>query len=158
MSALTNLPMNGRLLAQLEQDLRATVKAALPDHMQPAAYVMLSAFPLTSNGKLDRSLLPPPDGVIALDNFVPPRTPIEEAVADVWAGMLGVEQVGVHENFFALGGHSLLATRVIAQIRALLEVDVTLRMLFERPTVGEFAEGLVKIFEAEIAQSAHENV
>jgi acyl carrier protein len=109
--------------------------------MVPSAFVVLDALPLTPSGKLDRNALPAPDGARPeLDgSYEAPRNPVEEAVAKIWAEVLGVERVGARDNFFELGGHSLLATQVISRIRQAFPVDVPLRRLFEEPTVATLA-------------------
>ena len=123
-------------------DLRSLLRQKLPDYMIPSAFVFLNALPLTPNGKVDRSQLPPTDDSRpSLDQgFVEPRSEIEELVAQVWREVLKVEKVGVYDNFFDLGGHSLLATRVIARLRNNFSVDLSLRKLFELPTVAGLAE------------------
>ena len=128
-------------------ELRRHLQQILPDYMVPSAFVLLEAFPLKSNGKLDRAALPAPDRARPdLDEaFVGPRSPQEQILADIWAQTLGVERLGVHDNFFELGGHSLLATRLMARQRDAFNVDVPLAALFESPTVAgqaiEFARG-----------------
>ncbi|HWE64907.1 MAG TPA: phosphopantetheine-binding protein, partial [Chloroflexota bacterium] len=118
--------------------LRAFVAEHLPDYMQPAAFVPLPMLPLTPNGKLDRRALPAPDigQQLAEEIGEAPQTPTEQIMADIWAAVLGIEQIGRQDNFFEIGGHSLLATRVIAQIRTLFKLDLPLRRLFETPTVA----------------------
>ncbi|MEM8963177.1 MAG: amino acid adenylation domain-containing protein, partial [Acidobacteriota bacterium] len=120
-------------------DLRRHLKESLPDYMVPAHYVELDAFPLTPNGKVDRRALPEPSREAALAAYVAPRTPTEVAVANAIATVLGVEKVGVHDDFFALGGHSLLATRFLARLRAELDVDLPLRQVFATPDVAGLA-------------------
>jgi hypothetical protein len=121
--------------------LRAFAKRRLPEYMVPSAFVTLAALPLTSNGKVDRFALSAP---VAADfgepsGFVPPRTPLEETLASVWAGLLGVQRVGVHDNFFDLGGHSLLAVQVLSRVRDAVGVELPVRVLFTGPTVAEMA-------------------
>jgi len=122
-------------------ELRAFLAGRLPAHMVPEHIVLLAALPRTSNGKVDRKSLP---GPIASPPaaFAPPRTPVEELVAEVWADLLGRERVGVHDDFFSLGGHSLLAARVVARLRAPLEVDLPLDTLFRHPTVADLAAAI----------------
>jgi acyl carrier protein len=102
---------------------------------------VLEQLPLNANGKLDRKALPAPDATEALrEQYVAPRTPVEEVLAGIWCDVLGVQQVGVEDNFFALGGHSLLAMRMIARVRETFAVEVPLRVLFEgAETVRELA-------------------
>ena len=122
-------------------DLRRFLKEQLPDYMVPSAFVTLESLPLTPNGKVDRRALPEPELRPELElTFVAPRTPIEEMLASIWAGVLSIEQVGVHENFFELGGHSLLATQVISRVRDTISIELPLRSLFEAPTIAELAE------------------
>ena len=107
--------------------------------MIPSAFVMLDAMPLTPNGKLNRYALPAPEYESSNSEFVPPRNALEVQLADIWCHVLGVEQVGIHDNFFALGGHSLLATRVITQIRHQFKLDMPLKTLFETNSFAELA-------------------
>ena len=121
--------------------LRSFLHTKLPDYMVPAAFVWLDALPLMPNGKIDRRALPIPDPARPeLDEaFVAPCTPTEEMLAGLWADVLGVEAIGVHDNFFDLGGHSLLAVQVISRLRQALQVEVPVRALFEAPTVAGLA-------------------
>ena len=118
--------------------LRAELAAGLADYMLPSAYVQLDAWPMTPNGKIDRKALPAPrDDAFAFREYVAPRTPIETAFAELWSELLGVEKVGIRDNFFELGGHSLLATRLMAATRDALGVDLSLRDLFDGPTIEQ---------------------
>ena len=106
--------------------------------MVPSAFVPMESLPLTPNGKLDRRALPEPEPTRPElePGYVAPRTPVEEALAEFWSALLGLEQVGIHDNFFVLGGHSLLATQVITRIERAFNVELSLRRLFEVPTVA----------------------
>lgn len=123
-------------------DLQATLSAQLPDYMVPAVYVVMEALPSTSNGKVDREALPAPDEENMLQDHkrVPPSTPTEERLEEIVATLLGLEHVSVEDNFFMLGGHSLLGTQVIARVSATFGIDLTLRSLFNSPTVRLLAE------------------
>jgi amino acid adenylation domain-containing protein/non-ribosomal peptide synthase protein (TIGR01720 family) len=131
--------------------LREFLGRVLPDYMIPAAFVSLDELPLTPNGKVDRRALPTPAPVAAATGgHVPPRTPAERAVADVFAQVLGVERVGAEDNFFELGGDSILTIRVTTRLRAALGVDVSPRAVFTHPTVARFAAALPAPNESDI--------
>ncbi len=120
--------------------VRTYLKGQLPEYMVPGLFVFLDALPLTPNGKVDRKSLPTPDSAGQLAHqYVAPRYPTEETLAGIWAEVLAVERVGIHDNFFALGGHSLLATQVMSRVRKSLDAELPLRALFESPTVAELA-------------------
>ncbi len=123
-------------------DLRAHVKSTLPDYMVPSAFMLLDALPRLPNGKVDWRALPAPDASRPEMElaYVAPRTPAEELLAGIWAQVLGVARVGVHDNFFDLGGHSLLATQVVSRVREAFGIELPLRALFEAGTVAQFAE------------------
>src|SRR3984893_6577993 len=121
--------------------LRAHVAQSLPDYMVPSAYVVVEELPLTPNGKLDRRALPAP-AVAAPALWRAARNPQEEILCALFAEVLRVPAVGIADNFFELGGHSLLATRLISRIRASLDVEVSIRSLFEAPTVAALAARL----------------
>lgn len=125
-------------------ELRAYLKDRLPDYMIPSAFKLLEELPLTPNGKIDRKALlrMPLDNSGLEKSYVPPSTPEEEVVAEIWADVLSVGRVGLHDNFFELGGHSLLATQVISRVRKMYQVDLSLRYLFENPTIAAFVGGI----------------
>jgi amino acid adenylation domain-containing protein len=126
------------------RNLREFLKAKLPEYMVPSAFVFLETLPLTANGKVDRKALPLVD-TLSLDiteNYVAPRTEIEQVLTETFAQVLGKEQVGIHDNFFELGGHSLLATQVTSRIRDKLQIEVPVRNLFTAPTAASLAKYL----------------
>ncbi|HYO16637.1 MAG TPA: non-ribosomal peptide synthase/polyketide synthase [Thermoanaerobaculia bacterium] len=126
-------------------ELGGDLRRRLPDYMIPSAFVLLEALPLSPNGKVDRRSL---SGVEVIpqapagEEPAAPRTPTEELLAGLWAEVLGLDRVGVHDDFFELGGHSLLATRLASRIRSALRVEMPLGLLFERPTVAGLAAAL----------------
>jgi amino acid adenylation domain-containing protein len=131
-------------------ELRCFLQTKLPDYMVPAAFVVLDALPLTPSGKVDRKALPAPGQARPplFEAFVAPRTPIEELLAGIWASVLGIESVGIYDNFFALGGHSLLAVQVMSRLRKVFQVEVPLRALFDAPTVAGLARGVERARQA----------
>jgi acyl carrier protein len=123
--------------------LREHARASLPDFMVPAHLVPLASLPLTANGKLDLAALPAPSRDRAEPaEFVAPRTPLEKSVAAVWQDVLGLDDIGVHDDFFASGGDSLLAVRTVFRLRAELSLDIPVRAMFDHPTVAALAAHL----------------
>ncbi|HSF40220.1 MAG TPA: condensation domain-containing protein [Thermoanaerobaculia bacterium] len=145
-SEYANDPQAGRFSRQLVPRLRGHLASKLPEHMTPAALVVLEALPLTPNGKLDRRALPEPEGLRpeleAL--YLAPRTALEQAIAAVWREVLGLDRVGLQDNFFEVGGHSLLMIEVHALLRERLGRDIAVVELFQYPTIGALAEHLGK--------------
>ncbi|HSG39484.1 MAG TPA: amino acid adenylation domain-containing protein, partial [Thermoanaerobaculia bacterium] len=123
-------------------ELRAALRKNLPDYMVPSAFVLLDALPLNPNGKVDKPALPAPPRDRGDEAYVAPRTALEETVAKLWAEVLGLDRVGLQDDFFALGGHSLLATQLISRIREQFSVELPLRDLFESPTVEALARAI----------------
>ncbi|MBD3307338.1 amino acid adenylation domain-containing protein [candidate division KSB3 bacterium] len=137
-----NNPLQQKLQRKLIPELREYLRQQVPEYMIPSAFVMLDALPLTPNGKVDRVALPVPEiwGSGRQEGYVAPQTPLEEVVAAIWAEVLGVEHVGIHDNFFDLGGHSLLATQVISRIREACAVEFPVRQIFETPTISGLSQ------------------
>jgi amino acid adenylation domain-containing protein len=120
-------------------ELRDALRTRLPEYMIPSVFVGLPALPLTPNGKVDRKALPAPGVTQTQREYVAPRSPVEQLLANTWSELLHVERVGIHDSFFELGGHSLLATQVVARIRQALGTELPVRTLFEAPTIAQLA-------------------
>ncbi|TCP59296.1 amino acid adenylation domain-containing protein [Tumebacillus sp. BK434] len=128
------------VLADPSADIRSYLKAKLPDYMVPSAFVTLDRLPLNPNGKVDTRALPTPtDRAEGEADWVAPRNPVEEKLASLFAELLEIDPVGIHDHFFERGGHSLLGTRLISRLRAEFRTELPLRALFEHPTVAELA-------------------
>lgn len=119
-----------------DEELQDYLRQKLPDYMVPAAFIMIAAIPMMPNGKVNRAALPVPGLVVPSDAYIAPRTPVENAVAEIYRSVLKLDRIGIHDNFFDLGGHSLLATKVIAKIRDQFDIDLPLRSIFEATTVA----------------------
>jgi hypothetical protein len=139
------------LFPALWSRLRDELRQRLPEYMVPAAAVPLAALPLTPNGKLDRTALPPPDWGNRADQRaaerVAPRDAVDEVLGGIWREVLGVAEIGVHDDFFALGGHSLLIAKMLAKVRAAFGLDVPIHRFFQVPTVAGLA-GVLRELEA----------
>jgi hypothetical protein len=124
--------------------VRSFLRERLPDYLVPSDFVWVDALPRTVQGKVDRRALPRPERSrsLAEGDYAAPRTPRQELIAGIWAEVLQVKSVGIHDNFFDLGGHSLLATQALARMREALRAEIPLRRLYEKPTVAELAESL----------------
>jgi amino acid adenylation domain-containing protein len=131
--------------ASLRASLRERLREKLPEYMVPSSFTLLETLPLTTNGKLDRRALPAPDEDRAAHEPTPPRTELERELAEVWRELLGVALVGVEDDFFELGGHSLLAAQLTARVRARLGADLSVRDVFEEPTVAGQARRLQEV-------------
>jgi len=124
-------------------DLRDHLSQRLPDYMIPSAFVFLDTLPLTLNGKVDRRALPmPPSEPSPEGRSSPPRNHMEKLAAEIWSELLGRPITSIHANFFHLGGHSLLATQVMSRLGAVLGRDISVRLLFESPTVATLAQAI----------------
>ncbi|MFM7909859.1 MAG: condensation domain-containing protein, partial [Microcystis sp.] len=129
--------------ANLGKSLKANLKNLLPDYMVPTAFVLLDAFPLTPNGKIDRRALPVPN-LQSQGEYIAPRNAIEEKMAQIWGEILKLQRVSIEDNFFELGGHSLLATQVISRLQETFEIVLPLRYLFESPTIAQLSGVILK--------------
>jgi acyl carrier protein len=119
----------------------------LPDYMLPATFVSLDALPVGPSGKVGRFALPAPsdENILREETFLSPRTPAEQRVAAIVESLLGLERVGIKDNFFYLGGNSLFGTQVIARLRDAFNVDVPLLRLFDHPTVADLASEVERL-------------
>jgi acyl-coenzyme A synthetase/AMP-(fatty) acid ligase/acyl carrier protein len=133
--------------------MREHLRKQLPDYMVPASFVQLSSFPLTANGKVDKSALPlPTDGTSLPDaEFIAPRGIVEERLAAVIGSLLNVDRVGVNDNFFLLGGHSLLGTQLLTRVSQTFGVELSLLNLFDHPTLAEMSDQIEKLILEKIA-------
>jgi thioesterase domain-containing protein/aryl carrier-like protein len=127
-------------IAPAPAELRAWMRERLPEYMVPAAFVWIGALPRTTSGKLDRRALPEhEDAAEAPAAFVAPRSELEARLAAIWCGVLGVERVGVHDDFFDLGGQSILAMRLVARVREELGGEIAVAELLQAPTLEDMA-------------------
>ncbi|MFY9622653.1 MAG: amino acid adenylation domain-containing protein [Pyrinomonadaceae bacterium] len=141
-NAYANNPLREMLTGTVEPRLRSYLAEKLPSYMIPTAFVLLPEMPLTPNGKVDRATLAKMEigNALAEQDHVAPRNKTEEAVAAIWAEVLGLNQVGVHSDFFEIGGHSLRATQVISRLLKTFGVELPLRSMFESPTIAGLTE------------------
>jgi hypothetical protein len=128
-------------------ELRAFLTESLPEFMVPSTFAMVDELPLTPSGKIDRQALPDPGAGEQAESagYVAPETPLEKTIAAIWSTVLGVDQIGVDDDFFALGGHSLLATQVVARVRSDFAVDLPLHSLFMSPTVRSLSAEIMQM-------------
>ncbi|MEH1791282.1 amino acid adenylation domain-containing protein [Nostoc sp.] len=155
-----DIPGNKRLVAYIVPQpqitptvsvLRSFLKEKLPEYMIPNAIVTLDSLPLTPNGKIDRRALPEPEARTGIEiDIVPPRTPIEEKLAQIWAQVLRVEQIGIHDNFFELGGDSILSIQIISKAKV-AGIELTVKQLFANQTIAQLATvaGTIKTLSIE---------
>ena len=146
LAAYANNPLQGRFARRIVPELRAFLEARLPAYMMPSAFVLLDALPITPNGKVDRRRLPAPGGLPESGrSLVAARNATEERLLAIWKELLGVERIGVEDDFFALGGHSLLATQAISRVRQAFGVELPLRTFFEAPSVASVAAEILRL-------------
>ncbi|MBV8613817.1 MAG: amino acid adenylation domain-containing protein, partial [Acetobacteraceae bacterium] len=139
LASYANDPLRQSRARRLVQQLRMHLKATLPGHMIPAAITVLDQLPLTPNGKIDRLALAAAPSVEEIEDRTAPRTRTEQVLQAIWAAVLGVEQPGIHANFFALGGHSLRVTQIVTRVAEDIGVALALRDVFTWPTIAELA-------------------
>ena len=139
-------------------DLRSHLKERLPEYMIPSAFVYLDALPLTSHGKIDRRALPAPDSErpALAEAFIAPRTPAEKSLASIWTKLLGINRIGINDDYFELGGDSLLATQLVSQVRSVFEVELPLVELFRHPTLAEMATSIEEAIIEQMEQISDE--
>lgn len=127
--------------------LREFLSGQLPEYMVPPVFVRLDSMPLNSSGKVNRVALPAPDvlNLLNQDSYIAPRTPVEQRLAEILAPLLGIDKISVEDNFFMLGGHSLLGTQLIARARQVFGVELSLRSLFQSPTIAALAEKIEQL-------------
>ncbi len=132
--------------------LHQFLEETIPDYMIPSAFVTLEALPLTPSGKIDRRALPVPTRSGLEESYVAPRTPTEEILAKIWADILGLERIGIHDNFFLLGGHSLLSVKLISQVTKTFQIELPAYCLFELPSIEKLAQAIDK-FRRELSET-----
>jgi acyl carrier protein len=140
-------PLDQATGQQLVLQLKEYLRQRVPEYMVPSALLVLERLPLTASGKVARQELPAPEttgGRWGRGPYVAPQTAVEEVLAGIWAEVLKVTEVGRDENFFALGGHSLLATQVVSRVQELFKLRISLRAMFETPTVAGLAASLLE--------------
>jgi amino acid adenylation domain-containing protein len=140
-------PLKARFAKNLISQLKAQTREQLPEYMRPASFVLLESFPMTPSGKLDKRALPAPDREqeISRESFVQPTTPTQTKLCHIWNDVLGIEQIGVADDFFHLGGHSLLATKLVSRIREEFNLALPLRTVFEYPTISGLAAEIERL-------------
>ena len=139
-------------------ELREFLRASLPDYMLPSLFVKIEALPVTANGKIDRTALPEPaiEPPLRDEAFVAPQSPIEKRLAEIIRALLHLSSVGVNDNFFLLGGHSLLGTQLIVKIRSTFGVDLSLRSLFDAPTIADLSREIERLIVARVESMSEE--
>ena len=140
--------------------LQNYLRERLPDYMVPSTFVRLEKLPTLANGKIDRKALPAPDNTRRdrADTYVAPRNHIEERLTEFWSEILGIERIGIIDNFFDLGGHSLLATQAISRIRETFQVDLSLRSFFAAPTIAALSVSIAENLAAQVSDTELEAV
>lgn len=138
----TNNPLRSKFTATFTTSLRQFLEEKIPSYMLPSTFVTLEKIPLLPNGKIDRTQLPSPFSTLTVQetDYVAPTTPIEEAIAQIWADVLRMEKVSIDADFFKLGGHSLMIAQIAYRVNDLYHVNIPLRVFFEEKTVAQLAQ------------------
>ncbi|MCC5603549.1 non-ribosomal peptide synthetase [Nostoc favosum] len=150
-----NNPLQAKAARKLVPQLQTYIAQKLPEYMMPSAFVLLKSLPLTANGKVNRRALRGFYDAIQpqlSENYIAPRTPVEQVLMKIFAEVLGLKRVGIYNNFFELGGHSLLATQLVSRVRDTLRVELPLRSVFEAPTIAQISK-IVESFKESNPQS-----
>ena len=152
--------LDGAQVGPTVTELRELLRSRLPAYMMPAIFVVIPDLPMNSNGKLDREALPTPvaANILPDENYLAPRTVLEEKVSTLVANLLGVAQVGVNDNLFLIGGHSLFGTQLIARIRDNFGVELPLRSVFESPTPALLAQEIERLMATKIGAMSEDEI
>ena len=146
-----NMPLREIVEHGFIRQIRQHVEQQLPSYMVPSSFVLLDALPLTTNGKVNRLALPTPDTTRgSLNTYISPRTPTEKVLARVWCDILGVDQIGIQDNFFEVGGHSLLAAQISFRLQRIFQIALPLRLLFEKNTIVTLAIAIEEIIAKQV--------
>ncbi|MGE5432088.1 MAG: phosphopantetheine-binding protein, partial [Syntrophomonadaceae bacterium] len=123
------------------RSLQAYLKTKLPEYMLPSVIMKIESMPLNTSGKIDRKSLEEAGLNLSINKreYAAPKTPAEKEVARIASGLLNIEHVGIYDNFFELGGHSLLASQLVSRIRESMDIEVPLRLIFEKPVLSDLA-------------------
>jgi amino acid adenylation domain-containing protein len=141
------------------RELRARLQQKLPAYMVPANFIPLPSLPYTVSGKIDRQALPGPSAAghsPAADLFVAPRTLSEQLLVEVWSALLGIEEISVYDNFFERGGHSMLAIQLMARLQDMLQIELSLQLFFQQPTIAGMAVTIDQMLLQEIENLSEE--
>jgi acyl carrier protein len=137
-----NEPLKGGYRRKVSKELKEYLEERVPEIMVPSEIIVMDDLPKTANGKIDRKALPAPSAYQAKESafFVAPQSPVEESLAGIWCELLGIDRVGVDDDFFVIGGHSLLATQLISRIRTVFDLELSLQDFFKAPSIRKVAE------------------
>ncbi|MFL0660621.1 amino acid adenylation domain-containing protein [Cylindrospermopsis raciborskii UAM/DH-MRr] len=153
-------PLQSRFTKFLISQLKQRLEEKLPEYMCPSAFMILENFPLTPSGKLDRRALPIPDRDLTINqqSLVLPKTPTEQKLSQLWMDVLGIDKIGVTEDFFHLGGHSLLATKLVSRIREEFNVALPLRSIFEYSTIARLGDEIDCLINVNTTKTGPEDI